>query len=184
MTQRDREGKTNLFRISTLICVFLILSCYGCASRPDEQLKLAGEAMKQAADMYADEYAPRGMEGRQGALGSGAGSAGQGAVRSGRRESIARKTRFLKAKDVAQTERESMLKQVKDIQANIQDRYAAFKANANPARKKEFQAACADIDKRIEIVNSLTTQGDYMQAKTLGQQALQAIEYNEKQLKK
>jgi hypothetical protein len=175
---------TNLFRISTLICVFLILSCYGCASRPDEQLKLAGEAMKQAADMYADQYAPGEWKGAKELWDQAQDQLAKQQYAAAAENLLRAKTRFLKAKDVAQTERESMLKQVKDIQANIQDRYAAFKANANPARKKEFQAACADIDKRVEIVNSLTTQGDYIQAKTLGQQALQAIAYSEKQLKK
>jgi hypothetical protein len=164
--------------------LLLILACYGCASRPDEQLKLAGEAMKQAADMYADQYAPGEWKGAKELWDQAQDQLAKEQYAAAAESLLRAKTRFLKARDVAQTERESMLKQVKDIQANIGERYAAFKANANPARKKELQAAFADIDKRIEIVSSLTTQGDYIQAKTLGQQALQAIDYNEKLFKK
>jgi hypothetical protein len=173
-----------LFRISTLICVFLILSCYGCASRPDEQLKLASEAMKQAADLYADQYAPAEWKSAKEFWDQAQEQLAKQQYAAATETLLRAKTRFLKARDDAQAERESMLKQVKDIQANIESRYVAFKAGVNPALKKEFQAACADIDKRIEIVGSLTTQGDYIQAKKFGQEALQAIDYNEKKLKK
>jgi hypothetical protein len=179
----------NSFRVLTLLCVFLILSLYGCASKPDEQIKLAQDAMKEAVDQFADQYAPGEWKGAK-EFWDQAQAQLEKQQYAGARETLLRaKTRFLKARDVAKTERESMLKQVKDIQANVEGRYSAFKAAMPPAKltpavRKDFQAACADIDKRIADVNTLVDAGDYIQAKTFGLQALQAIDYNEKKLKK
>jgi hypothetical protein len=180
---------TTMNRVSILFCVLLMLVFYGCASRPDEQLNLAQEAMKQAADVFADQYAPAEWKSAKEFWDQAQDQLGKQQYAAAAETLLRAKTRFTKAKEVAQAERESMLKQVKDIQAHIESRYTAWKesmppAKLSPAVKKDFQAACADIDKRIEIVTSLVSQGDYMQAKTLGQQALQAIDYNEKKLKK
>jgi len=45
------------------------------------------------------------------------------------------------------------------------------------AARKEYEAALADIDKRIALVASQVDQGDYIGAKKNAQGALQAIDY-------
>jgi hypothetical protein len=180
---------TNSFRVSILICVFLMFSCFGCASRPDEQLKAAQDAMNQAIEQYADQYAPGDWKGAKEFWDQAQAQLANQQYAAATESLLRAKARFLKVRDIAKAEREAMQKQVQDIQAHIDSRYSGFKAAMTPAKltpavKKEFQAACTDIDKRIADVNSLVQQGDFIQAKTLGQQALQAIDYNEKKLKK
>jgi hypothetical protein len=174
----------NSCRYLALVGVILCLSFFGCASRPDEQIKLAQDAMNQAIEQYADQYAPGEWKGAKELWDQGQAQLAQEQYAAATESFLRAKARFLKATEVATAERESMHKQVMDILANIDTRYAEFKKGVAPAAKKEFLAATADIDKRIADVNTLMTQGDYIQAKTLGQQALQAIEFNEKTIKK
>ncbi len=174
----------NSCRFPVLVGAILCLSCFGCASRPDEQIKLAQDAMNQAIEQFADQYAPGDWKGAKDLWDQGQAQVAQEQYASAAETFLRAKARFLKATEVAKAERESMHKQVMDILANIDARYSGFKAGVAPAAKKEFMAASADIDKRIADVKSLMTQGDYIQAKTLGQQALQAIDFNEKTLKK
>jgi hypothetical protein len=177
----------NSLRISIAICVFLALFCYACASRPDEQIKAATEAFNQAAELHADQYVPGDWKGAKELWDQAQdqlakqqyGLAGETFLRA--------KARLLKVRDEAKTERESMQTQVKNMQENIAANYAAFKAAMPPAKqagpvKKEFQTACADIDKRIELINSQMGQGDFIGAKANAQGALQSIEYNHKKL--
>jgi hypothetical protein len=99
-------------------------------------------------------------------------------------ESLKRaRARFVKARDNAKIERESMLKQVNDFKTNIGTNYAAFKSNKQvSANKKDFQLACDDIDKRIRIVDDAVDKGDFITAKTEAQNTLQAIDYNQKKM--
>jgi len=174
----------NSFRLSLLVGVLLVCLFPGCASRPDEQIKLAQDAMNQAIEQYADQYAPSEWNGAKELWDQGQAQLAKEQFASAGESFLRAKARFLKATEVAKAERESMHQQVMDILANLDTRYAAFKSGPAAAAKKDFQAATQDIDKRIADVKSLMEQGDYIQAKTLGQQALQAIDYNEKKLKK
>ncbi len=95
------------------------------------------------------------------------------------------RVRFVKARDVAKDDRESILTIVKSTNSDIDAAYAAFKTDGSKltgANKKEFTAACADIDKRIAIVKNLLDQGGYAEAKTAGQETLQAIAFHKKKL--
>lgn len=178
---------TNSFRFSIVFCVFLGLWCFGCASRPDEQLKLATDAMNQAIEQRAEQYAPGDWKSAKEIWDQANDQLAKQNYASAATSLVTAKARFTKARDIAKSERESTLKQVKDIQASIEIQYATFKAGmTNPktpaAAKKQIQTACADIDKRIGIVASLLDQGGYIEAKTAAQETLQAIDFNMKKL--
>jgi hypothetical protein len=178
---------TNSIRAALTTCVLLAFFCYGCASRPDEQIKNATEAMNLAIEQRAEQYAPNEWKSAndmwdtaQRQLSSQSWAAAAGSLETA-------KARFLKARDVAKNERDSMLAEVKAMQTNIDSTYATFKAGmSNPklsaATKKDYLAACADIDKRIGILNSLLSQGGYVEAKATAQETLQSIYYNQKKL--
>ena len=178
---------TNSIRAAITTCVLLAFFCYGCASKPDEQIKAATNAMNQAIEQRAEQYAPSEWKSAkdiwdtaQGQLSSQSWAAAAASLETA-------KARFIKAHDVAKNERDSMLAVVKTMQANIDSSYATFKAGmSNPkvsaAAKKDYLAACADIDKRIGIMNSELSQGGYIEAKATGQETLQAIYYNQKKL--
>ncbi|MGD0308763.1 MAG: hypothetical protein ABSC02_05695 [Acidobacteriota bacterium] len=178
---------TNSIRTAITTCVLLAFFCYGCASRPDEQIKTATDAMNQAIEQRAEQYAPGEWKSAkdiwdtaQGQLSKQSWSLAAGSLETA-------KARFLKARDVAKNERDSMLAVVKTMQANIDSSYATFKAGMNnrklsAAAKKDYLAACADIDKRIGIMNNELSQGGYVEAKGTAQETLQSILFNQKKL--
>jgi hypothetical protein len=178
---------TNSIRAAITTCVLLAFFCYGCASRPDEQIKTATDAMNQAIEQRAEQYAPSEWKSAQEiwATAQGQLSKQSWSLAAGSLETA--KARFLKARDIAKNERDSVFAEVKAMQANIDSNYATFKAGmSNPkvsaAAKKDYRAACADIDKRIVIINSELSQGGYIEAKATAQETLQAIYYNQKKL--
>ncbi len=173
--------------VLTAACVFLIFLFSGCASRPDEQLKQATEAYNQAVDQRADQYAPSEWKSAKEIWDQANDQMAKQQYSLAATSLITARARLQKATEVAKSERDSMLTQVKALQANIAENYAAFKKAMPPAKqagaaKKEFQAACEDIDKRIALIESQVAQGDYMGAKENAQGALQAIDYNHKKL--
>lgn len=177
----------NSFRILAAACVFLVLLYSGCASRPDEQIKQATEAYNQAVDLRADQYAPGDWKSAKEIWDQANDQLAKQNYAAAGSSFITARARLQKATEVAKAERDSMLAQVKAMQDGIMTNYAAFKAALPPAKqvgaiKKEFQAACEDIDKRIALIESQITQGDYIGAKANCQGALQAIDYNQKKL--
>jgi outer membrane murein-binding lipoprotein Lpp len=176
----------NSYRILIAACVFLVLLFSGCASRPDEQIKLATEAYNQAVDQRAEQYAPSEWKSAKEIWDQANEQLAKQSYAAAAESFITAKARLNKARDVAKDERDSMLTQVKALQTTITENYSAFKAAITPAKKaaakKEYQAAVEDIDKRIALIVSQVSQGDYIGAKENAQGALQAIDYNQKKL--
>jgi len=171
------------FRVLIATCILLALSTYGCASRPDEQLKAAAEAMNQASELRAELYVPGDWNSAKELWDQAQEQLAKQQYASAKETLMRARARFAKAKESATAERESLLKQVTNIQENITANYDAFKSNKQAgANKKEFQTACADIDKRIGIVKDAVDKGDFITAKTEAQNALVAIDYNLKRL--
>lgn len=178
---------TNSFRVAITTCFLFTLACYGCASRPDEQIKAATDAMNQAIEQHADQYVPSDWKSAKEIWDQAQNELAAQKYAAAGEDFLRAKARLLKVRDMAKAERESMQKEVMDIKTNVDSSYPTLKAAINAAKltgaaKKEFQAACADIDKRIELVTGLLSDGDYIQAKPAAQQTLQAIYFNQKKL--
>jgi hypothetical protein len=177
----------NSHRFTILVCVCLVLSVHGCASRPDEQIQLAENAMNQALEQHAEQYAPSEWKSAKEVWDQAQAHLAQKKFASAATSFVTAKARLLKAAEAAREERESMHKQVTVLQESIDSNYAGLKAGATPARlrggaRKEYETALADIDKRIALVKSQMDQGDYIAAKANAQGALQAIDYIAKKL--
>jgi hypothetical protein len=173
----------NSLLILIATCVLLSFSIYGCASRPDEQIQSATEAMNQAIDLRAELYVPTDWKAAKDLWDQAQDQLAKSQYSQAKATLLTARARFVKARDNAKTERESLLKQVNDLQANLTANYAAFKSNKQAsANKKDFQAACDDIDKRIGIIKEAVDKGDFLTAKTESQSALQAVDYNKKKL--
>ena len=177
----------NSYRFTIPVCVCLVLVAYGCASRPDEQIQLAEDAMKQAVEQHAEQYAPSEWKSAKEAWDQAQAQLSQEQFASAATSFVTAKARLLKAAEAARLERESMQKQVTELQAIIDTNYAELKTGATPARlagglRKEYETALADIDKRIALVKTQVEQGDFITAKTNAQGALQAIDYIAKKL--
>ncbi len=177
---------SNSFRVwsITVTCIFLVLSFYGCASRPDAQLKEAGDLMNQAIELNAEQYVPGDWKGAKELWDQAQDQLSKQQYAAATESLLRAKARFIKVVDAAKTERESIQKQVTDFQANIQARYAAFKAmKVPPAAKKGYETALADIEKRIGTITSLLGQGGFLEAKEAAIGTLKAIDYEETKLK-
>jgi hypothetical protein len=175
------------FCVLTAACVFLVFLFSGCASRPDEQLKQATDAYNQAVDLRADQYASSEWKSAKEIWDQANEQLTKQQYSLAGTSLVTARARFQKAIEVAKSERESMQTQVKALRDNITSNYEAFKKAMPPAKqvgaaKKEFQAACEDIDKRIALIDSQVSQGDFIGAKENSQGALQAIDYNQKKL--
>ncbi len=175
------------FRLSLLACICLILSCYSCASRPDEQIKLAEDAMNQALEQFAEQYAPGEWESAKEIWDQAQQELAEERFSAAAASFTTAKARLLKATEVAKEERASMKKQVTDFQANIAASYETFKSDVSRTKlsgsaKKDYEAACADIDKRIALIATQLEQGDFIGAKENALGALQAIDYSGKKL--
>ncbi len=175
------------FCVLTAACVFLVFLYSGCASKPEEQFKQASEAYNQAVDLRADQYAPSEWKSAKEIWDQANDQYTKQQYGLAATSLVTARARFQKAIDVAKSERESMLTQVKALRENITSNYEAFKKAVPPAKqvgaaKKEFQAACQDIDKRIALIDSQISQGDYIGAKENAQGALQAIDYSHKKM--
>lgn len=172
----------NSYRFTVLVCVCLALSVQGCASRPDEQIQLATDAMKQAVEQHAEQYAASEWKSAKEAWDQAQAQLAKEQFASAATSFVTAKARLLKAAEVAKAERESMQKQVTDLEKVIDTNYADLKAAATPAKlasgaRKVYETALADIDKRIALVKSQLDQGDYIAAKKNAQGTLQAIDY-------
>lgn len=176
----------NSHRVLTVACVFLVLFFSGCASRPDEQIRLAQEAYNQAVDQRADLYAPSEWKSAKEIYDTANDQLAKNSFAAAAASFTTARARLEKAYKVAKDERDSMLTQVKDLQTTITANYSAFKAAMTPAKqaaaKKDYQAAIEDIDKRIALTAEQVTQGDFIRAKENAQGALQAIDFHMKKL--
>ncbi len=170
------------FRLAIPVTFCLMFSLIGCASRPDKEIQLAQDAMNQATEQRAEEYAPAEWKSAKEAWDQAQSQLSQERFAAAAASFVTAKARLLKAAEVAKAERESMHKQVIHLREVIDSNYAALKSAAAQAKlagaaKKEFDAVLADIDKRIALVASQTDQGDYIGAKKNAQGTLQAIDY-------
>ena len=143
--------------------------------------------MKQAVAQRAEQYAPSEWKSAKEVWDQAQAQLSQEQFASAATSFVTAKARLLKAAEVAKAERESMHKQVTILKEIIDTNYAGLKAGATPARlaggaRKEYEAALADIDKRIALVTSQLDQGDYITAKANAQGALQAIDFIAKKL--
>jgi hypothetical protein len=170
------------------IGVLLALFAAGCTGKPEEQIKLAEKAMQQAKEQRAAEFAPD--EWRQG---QEAWDEAQAKIQKGEYGGVSTtllkaKTRFERARDLAQGKREALLREVQGRQKTVDLRYQRVKENMqtaklSPQTRKELEETFAEIDKSITKFKEQMDQGDYTQADLTAQNAMHQVYSAEKTLK-
>jgi len=190
MPGRDKVVATQkrLSGIACTVSVLLLIAYSGCASRPDEQYKLAAEAMNKAIAEQAEMYAPSDWKSAKEIWDQAQSQLAQENYSSAAASLTTAKARFLKASDIAKDERETRETEVKAIRENIANYYTSLKAALSTAKisaaaRKEFQGAMADVEKELANIETLVNAKDFYQAKKIGQECLQRIIFNEKKLK-
>ena len=180
--------KRNVSGIAFGVSILFFLACSGCASRPDEQITLATEAMNKAIEEQAEMYAPSDWQSAKEMWDQAQSQLAAENYSSAAASLTTAKARFLKASEIANAERGTRETEVKAIRENITNRYDSLKSSLSSAKlsasaRKEFQSALADVDKEIANIEILVNARDFIQAKKIALECLQRIDFNEKKLK-
>lgn len=167
----------------------LALLVAGCSSPPDEQMSLAQKAMDQAKEQHAAEFAPTEWRNAESAWQQarslydkqGYGEAGTLFVTA--------KSRYEKARNVAKSKRDAVLRDVQGLEKTIDLRYKTLKtgiensrARLSAARQKSLDETCKSLDTAIERLKTEIEQGEYTAAKTTAQTTVRMVYEGEKEL--
>ena len=169
-----------ILQISIAMGLLVLLTNYGCATRPTEQIDRAEMAMNQAKEQRAEEFSP--TEWRNGMTAWESAQEALDEKRYSEASTYLLKAtgQFGKARDLAKGKRDELLREIQGLQKTIDIRYQSLKAAAAAARlapkaKKELEASFSDIEQAIVKLKSQIEQGDYTPAKYTAQTTLRKV---------
>ena len=174
--------------LRNLLALGLALLLTFCAcGQPTEQIQQAQKAMDEAKEQRAEEFAAKEWNDAMQAWNQAQAALAKNSYSESSAALLRAKSRFEKARNIAKGRREDLLKQVTNLQKTIDLRYAAMKNNVqsaklSPAKKKEFEESCKEIDQSIEKLKSQFNAGDLTPAKFTGDTTLRNIYETEKAL--
>jgi len=179
-------------RILAAIGLLLIpmLASYGCnAKPPEEEPKLAHQAMDQAKTVQADKLAVVDWGQAMQSLADADKSVKINRYGDAKMFYLRAKSRFEKAYTVAKARYDSLMREADDNRTAIAQHYARVKAdlasNKVPAKvKKEMEGTCAEFDKSIAEIDGYRSNGDAIKAKLNSQEILRKVYDTEKSLEK
>lgn len=179
-------------RILAAIGLLLIpmLASYGCSAKPpEEEPKLAHQAMDQAKSVQADKLAVVDWSSAMQSLADADKDVKINRFGDAKMFYLRAESRFKKAYTVAKARYDSLLREVDDNQTAIASHYGRVKAQLASARvpaktKKEVEATCLELDKAIAEVDTFRSSGDAIRAKLSSQELLKKVYDTEKSLEK
>ncbi len=162
-----------------LLPLVLVLFCIACGA-PTEQIQNAQKAMDQAKEQRAEEFAPSEWATAKQAWDQAQSALARKDYGGANTLLLKAKSRFEKARDIAQGRREELLKEVTNLQKTIDIRYTGVKTAMQtaklPAKKKqEILDSFKDIDQSIEKLKSQIGAGDLAPAKYTAQTTIRAV---------
>lgn len=170
-----------------VFALLLVVSSLGCASRPDEALKLAQTAMEQARQEQAADFAPRDWKSAQKAWDDA-----QAALAKQRHSEAAAllttcKSRFEKARTISKAKRDEVRKEVSLMQNTVNSRFSALKDGVSKSRlsgkvQKDLTQSCQDVGAAIDRFNTEVLNDQLIQARSSGPVALGKLNEVEKKL--
>jgi hypothetical protein len=180
----NRSGK-----LPFLVAVLLAVLGFGCSSRPEQEIKAAQDAMKEADTQHASEFAAaeyqeakQSWDDAQAALsGSRYGEAKPLLLKA--------KVHFVQAGELAKAKRDRILAEAKSLQSTIDVRYESLKGLIQGSKKslsakasKSLDDLGLEIDQGIDKIKTEIQQGEYALAKVSAQKAMAKVEEAERQL--
>jgi hypothetical protein len=156
----------NSHRISLALCCILILTFAGCASRPDEPIEQATIAREQAIEQRAEKFSAADWARAEEVWEEGQALLAQEKYSGLGSVFLRAKSRYDKARDIAQSKRDVLLKQIQEKQEILTAGYDELKARMEKARlsaakKKELEDCCAELTKTLERLETEITEGEY-----------------------
>jgi len=179
--------KRTLYMILVTLGLLLALFMFGCAARPEEQIKLAQKAMEQAQEQQAAEFAPNEWGTAMQSWKDADNLLNNQKYGEATSMLLRAKTRFEKARDVAKGKRDVVIKETQNIQKTIEIRYKGVKdsmakAKLSPKAKASVEDSCKEIDQAIEKANAQFSQKEYNQANYTAKTVLRQVYEVEKEI--
>jgi hypothetical protein len=160
-----------------------------CSSKPDEQMNLAQKAMDQAKEQHAAEFAQNEWRSAEQAWEQAKQLNAKQQYSEAGSLFVTAKSRFEKARNVAKSKRDAVLRDVQIMQKTIDLRYKGLKSSLTAAEgklpaavKKSLDESCRDIDKAVDKLKGDIEQGDYTAARTTAQTTIRMVYDAEKEL--
>jgi hypothetical protein len=160
--------------------LFLAVFFFGCNSRPDEALKLAQQAMEQARQEQAGEFASGDWKSAEKAWNDA-----QTALKNQRYGEAAAllttsKSRFEKAGTIAKAKREEVRKEDMAMQNAANRRLSVLRDELNsirvsPRAKSDLVNAFRDVESIVDKLNTEMLNEQLVQARSSGQNALRKL---------
>lgn len=162
----------------TLVLGFLLAAgAAGCASYPEEQLKLAQAAMDEAGKLQAESFASANWEDAKKAWDEAQTQLEQKRYALAAASLARARSRFEKAREIARAKRATVLEEIKRSQLGINVNYTSLKSSMTSARlagavRSELEERCRKIDELVERLGVEVDQGDYVKAQATAKEAL------------
>jgi hypothetical protein len=174
-----------LFILPVLALALLLAACSG---RPEPQISRTEQALQQAKEERAQEFAPQNWGPAEEAYNQAQTMLAQKKWREATALLLKAQAGFQKARDVAKVNRASFIRDVQSTQGTAEDRckelkefYKANLSSIPSAKRKELEDTCKGLDEKLAKVTSQLGQGQYHDAKLLAEATLtELLEAQEK----
>jgi hypothetical protein len=178
----------HLFILPVLALVLLLAACSG---RPEPQIARTEQALQQAKEERAEEFAPQNWGPAIEAYDQAQTMLAQKKWREATTLLLKAQAGFQKARDVAKVKRASYIRDVQSTQGAAEDRCKElkefYKANLSripSTRRKELEDTFKGFDERFAKVTGQLGQGQYSDAKLLAEATLRELSETQGKLEK
>ncbi|HYK87863.1 MAG TPA: hypothetical protein VE398_03790 [Acidobacteriota bacterium] len=164
-----------------------IISMLGCASRPDEALKLAQTAMEEAKQEQAADFATADWKSAQKAWDDAQAALARQSYSEAAALLTTCRSRFEKARNISKAKRGDVRKEISLMQSTVNARFSVLKDHISKFKlsgktQKELSQSCQDVETAIDKFNSEALNDQLIQAKSSGQAALEKLNQVEKRV--
>ena len=177
-----------LFTLPVLALGLLLAACSG---RPEAQISRTEQALQQAQEERAQEFAPEEWGPAEEAHSKAQTMLEQKKWGEASARLLKAQSGFQKARDVAKRKRADFIRDIQSTQGTAEDRYKTiqefYKANLSripSARRKGLEDTCKGIDEKLAKVTSQLGQGQYRDAKLLAGNVLNEVLGTQQELEK
>jgi hypothetical protein len=177
-----------LFILPVLAQALLLAACSG---RPEPQISRTEQALQQAKEERAQEFAPQNWGPAEEVYNQAQTMLAQKNWPEATALLLKAQAGFQKARDVAKVKRASFIRDVQSTQGTAEDRckelkefYKANLSSIPSAKRKELEDTCKGFDEKLAKVTSQLGQGQYHDAKLLAEATLRELWEAQEKLEK
>jgi hypothetical protein len=169
----------------------LALLLAACSGRPEPQISRTEQALQQAKEERAQEFAPKNWGPAEEAYNQAQTMLTQKKWREATTLLLKAQAGFQKARDVAKVKRASFMRDVQSTHGTAEDRckelkefYKANLSSIPSAKRKELEDTYKGFDEKLAKVTSQLGQGQYRDAKLLAEATLRELWEAQEKLEK